>query len=145
MDLESSSLGQAVPRAEPAGGVDATARVLGTVLRAGVLISAAIILLGIILFVHRRGIGVNLFAPGGLPSGGAEDPSTLGELLNALNSNSHVPAAVTDIGLLTLMITPVLSVIVSMVSFARARDWTYVAFAAVVLCMLALGSVLERI
>jgi uncharacterized membrane protein len=43
------------------------------------------------------------------------------------------------------MITPVLSVVVAMVSFARGRDWTYVLLAAVVLCMLALGSVVERI
>ena len=145
MDSESRSLGPAAAPPEAPDGIDLTGRVLGTVLRAGVLFSAAIILLGVVLFVHRRGIGVILFAPAGLPAGGADDPSTLGELRAALNSNTHVAAAVTDIGLLTLMVTPVVSVIVSLVSFVKERDWTYVLLAAAVLCTLALGSVLEHL
>lgn len=148
MDLDSRGVSISQARraaAETSGDADVTAQVLGTILRAGVLISAAIIVLGMLLFVHGRGIGVILFAPRGLPASGAEDPSSIGELIAAFNSNTHVPAAVTDIGLLTLMVTPVLSVVVSMVSFARARDWTYVILAAVVLCMLALGSVVERL
>jgi uncharacterized membrane protein len=148
VDSESRHAGiaEAPPNTAPASGeVDATARVLGAILRAGVLISAAIIVLGMILFVHRRGLGGILFAPRGLPPGGPEDPRTLRELAQGFKSNTHIPAAVTDIGLLTLMVTPVVSVIVSMLSFARARDWTYVILAAVVLCMLALGSVLERL
>ncbi|MHB8731439.1 MAG: DUF1634 domain-containing protein [bacterium] len=124
---------------------DATARVLGTILRVGVLISAAIILVGVALFVHRRGAAAVLFGPRSLPAGSGEDPSTLGELLDALRSNAHVPVAVTDIGLLTLMVTPVISVVVSLISFARERDWTYVVLAAIVLCMLALGSALGHI
>lgn len=145
MDSDSRPLGVPAAAPEASAGIDVTARVLGAVLRAGVLISAAIILFGIALFVHRRGLGVILFAPRGLPAGAGEDPTTLQELLDALGSNTHVPAAVTDIGLLTLMITPVVSVIVSLVSFARARDWTYVILAAVVLGMLALGAVAGHI
>jgi uncharacterized membrane protein len=141
--VDSESRARTVPAAS--GELDVTAQVLAAILRAGVLISAAIIVLGIALFIHRRGIGVILFAPRGLPGGGAEDPSTIRELIDSVQSNAHLPAAVTDIGLLTLMVTPVLSVIVSMVSFARWRDWTYVFLAALVLCMLALGSVVEHI
>jgi uncharacterized membrane protein len=146
VDLESRTFAGTpeTPR-EASGGLDVTAQVLGTILRAGVLISAAIIVLGVLLFIHRRGLGAILLAPRGLPAGAGEDPSTLAELAAALRADTHVPAAVTDIGLLTLMVTPVLSVVVSMVSFARNRDWTYVALAAVVLSMLALGSVLEHI
>jgi uncharacterized membrane protein len=125
----------------PETGPDVTARVLGAILRAGVSLSAAIILVGVALFVHRRGVDVILFGPRGVPAGAGEDPSTVRELLQAITGNAHVPAAVTDIGLLTLMVTPVLSVIVSLVAFARARDWTYVIFAVVVLGMLALGAV----
>jgi uncharacterized membrane protein len=109
------------------------------------LISAAIILLGVVLFVHRRGLSVILFGPRGIPAGAEEDPSTVRQLLDAFSGNAHVPAAVTDIGLLTLMVTPVLSVVVSLVSFARARDWTYVVLAAIVVCMIALGVVLGQI
>ena len=144
MDLESRPLRAAEGAPEAPGEIDVTARALGAILRVGVVISGAIILFGVALFVHRRGFGPILFARG-LPAGTGEDPSTLGELLDALNSNTHVPAAVTDIGLLTLMITPVISVVVSLVSFARERDWTYVVLAAVVLGMLALGSVLGHI
>jgi len=145
VDSEFKSPGRTPAPPEAPGEIDVTGRVLGTVLRAGVLISAAIILLGVVLFVHRRGIGAILFAPPGLPPGGADDPSTLGELRAALNSNAHVAAAVTDIGLLTLIVTPVISVVVALVSFAKARDRTYVLLAAAVLCTLALGARLERL
>ena len=143
MGLESRPSGAAAP--EGPGEIDATARVLGAVLRAGVLISAAIILLGVALFVHRRGVGVILLGPRGVPVGAEDDPTTVRELLSAIVGNARVPAAVTDVGLLTLMVTPVLSVIVSLVSFALARDWTYVKLATVVLCMLALGIVVGHI
>jgi len=79
--------------------------------------------------VTRRGIQVILLGPRGVPAGAAEDPTTMQALLSALTGNEHVPTAVTDIGLLTLMVTPVISVVVSLVSFARARAWTYVPFA----------------
>ena len=133
--------------ASPAGhdAPDATARVLSVVLRVGVLISAAIIVFGVVLFVHRRGAGAVLFGPRSLPAGSGEDPSTIGELLDALRNDVHVPAAVTDIGLLTLMITPVVSVVVSLIAFARERDWTYVVLAAIVLGMLVLGSALGHV
>ena len=144
MDSESRA-GSAPASPEAGHEPDATARVLGAILRAGVLISAAIIVFGVALFVHRRGAAAVLFGARGLPAGSGEDPSTLGELLDALRNDVHVPAAVTDIGLLTLMITPVISVVVSLIAFARERDWTYVLLAAVVLGMLALGSALGHI
>ncbi|HEV2356056.1 MAG TPA: DUF1634 domain-containing protein [bacterium] len=130
---------------EAQGKVDMTGRVLGTILRWGVLCSAAIILLGVVLFVERRGLRVILLAPRGIPVGAEDDPRTLHQLLTDFEGNAHVPTAVTDIGLLTLMVTPVLSVIVSLVAFARGREWTYVLLAAIVLCMLALGTVIGRI
>lgn len=143
MGLDTKPPGSA---AAPAPGeTDATARVLSAILRVGVLLSAAIILLGVALFVQRRGIQVILLGPRGVPAGAADDPATVQALLNALTGNEHVPAAVTDIGLLTLMVTPVLSVVVSLVSFARGRDWTYVALATFVLCMLALSVVAGRL
>lgn len=131
--------------AETQGTVDATGRVLGTILRWGVLCSAAIILLGVVLFVERRGLRVILLAPRGIPVGAEDDPHTLHQLLNNFEGNAHVPTAVTDLGLLTLMVTPVLSVIVSLAAFARGREWTYVVLAAIVLCMLGLGTVIGQI
>ncbi|HEV2440552.1 MAG TPA: DUF1634 domain-containing protein [bacterium] len=145
MGLDPKPPGGPAAAPQALGEMDATARVLGAVLRVGVLLSAAIILLGMALFVHRRGVQVILLGPRGVPAGGAEDPATVQALLDALTGNEHVPTAVTDIGLLTLMVTPVISVIVSLVSFARTRDWTYVALATFVLCMLALGVVAGRL
>jgi uncharacterized membrane protein len=144
--VDSESKAAAPPAAPEAHhGPDATARALGAILRVGVLISAAIIVAGVALFVHRRGAAAVLFGPRSLPAGSGEDPSTIVELLGALRNDVHVPAAVTDIGLLTLMVTPVLSVVVSLIAFARERDWTYVVLAAIVLGMLALGSTLGHV
>lgn len=129
----------------PLGEVSVTARVLGAILRAGVLISAAIILVGVALFVHRRGAGFVLFGSRDLILGAGETPSSVRDLFDAVRNNAHVPAAVTDVGLLTLMATPVLSVVVSLLSFARHREWHYVVLSGIVLCMLVLGSILGSI
>lgn len=130
-----------LPRPQPPrhSDLDVIGRVLGAVLRVGVLLSAAIILLGVALFVHRRGWHVILLAPRGIPAGSELDPRTVRGLLDAFLGNEHVPTAVTDIGLLTLMITPVVGVVVSLVAFARDRDWMYLGLAALVLALLAVG------
>ena len=144
MGSESSARPPAPPKTS-LGEVSVIGRVLGTILRAGVLISAAIILLGVALFIRRRGAEFVLFGSRDLILGSGETPSSVRDLLDAVRNNAHVPAAVTDVGLLTLMATPVLSVVVSLVSFARNREWHYVVLAAIVLCMLALGSILGSI
>lgn len=144
MGSESSARPPAPPETS-FGEMSVIGRVLGTILRAGVLISAGIILAGVALTVHRRGLGFVLFGSRDLVLGSGETPSSVRDLLDAVRNNAHVPAAVTDIGLLTLMATPVLSVVVSLVSFARNREWHYVVLATIVLCMLALGSFLGSI
>ncbi len=117
--------------------------IISTVLRAGVLISAAIILIGVVLFVVLRG-GVRpiLLAPPGIPSGVEVNPQSVRVVLDRL-SPRH-PAAVTDLGLLLLIITPVASVVISIAAFARERDWTYVGLAAFVFAMLMLSFALGK-
>ena len=144
MDSDAKALGPAAAET-PLGEMSITARVLSVVLRAGVLVSAAIILVGVALFVHRRGAGYVLFGSRDLILGAGENPSSLRDLLDALRDNAHVPGAVTDIGLLTLMATPVISVVVSLLFFARHHEWTYVVLASIVLGMLVLGSILGSI
>ncbi|HET7266077.1 MAG TPA: DUF1634 domain-containing protein [bacterium] len=144
MDSESSAPRPAASEM-PLDETSPTARALGVILRAGVLVSAAIVLLGVGLFAHRRGLGFVLFGSRDAILGSGENPASLRELLDDLRNNAHVPGAVTDIGLLTLMATPVLSVVVSLGFFARHREWTYVIFASLVLGMLVLGSVLGSI
>ena len=138
-------------RATPTHGASAsgTARlpsspeaVISTVLRWGVLISAAIILCGIVLYVAQAGPRAILFAPPGVPPGVDRDPTSLGDVLRDMVM--LLPAAVTDLGLLILIVTPVLSVAVAAASFAAERDWTYAGFAAFVLAMLMVGFALGR-
>jgi len=115
-------------------GIDA---LLSQVLRWGVLVSAAIIALGVALYIARGGAHAVFFAPRGAPATWNTDPQSLHVVLNGLTSAQ--PVAVTDLGLLLLMITPVVSVGIAVVAFAARRDWLYVAIAGFVFAMLLLG------
>jgi uncharacterized membrane protein len=117
---------------------------ISTVLRWGVLAAAFVILAGVALFVVEAGPGAILLAPRGIPPGAERDPSALRIVLRELWAQRHVPTAVTDLGLLLLIATPVLNVIVVAVGFARERDWMYVGIATFVLMMLIVGFALGR-
>lgn len=119
-----------------------TEAVISTVLRWGVLAAAAVILVGIALYVAEAGPGAILFAPRGVPPGVDRDPTSLRIVLDELIP--HQPAAVTDLGLLLLIVTPVLSVAFSLASFVVERDWMYAGFAAFVLAMLMVGFAIGR-
>jgi uncharacterized membrane protein len=111
--------------------------ILAVVLRSGVLISAALIAAGIVLFMIVSGPRAVLFAPRIIPPGSETDPRSLRAVLDALIPAQ--PAAVTDLGLLMLLATPVLSVAVAIVIFIEARDLLYVGISTFVLAMLILG------
>jgi uncharacterized membrane protein len=97
------------------------------VLRGGVLLSAGLLILGALLY-----------ALAALRSGSAAFPSTyphsLGEIISGLSHGD--PLAVLALGLLVLLLTPVARVLVSILAFARERDWLYVAITALVLLIL---------
>jgi len=112
-------------------------RVLATILGWGVLISAALITAGIVLFMVVTGPRAILLAPRIIPPGSETDPRSLRAVLDALIPAQ--PAAVTDLGLLLLLITPVVSVASAIVIFVKAGDLLYVGIATFVLCMLILG------
>ena len=111
-------------------------------LRWGVLFSAAIIFLGIVLYVAQAGPRAILLAPRGIPPGVDRDPTSLGDVLRGMIT--PLPAAVADLGLLILIVTPVLSVALAAAAFAAERDWMYAGFAAFVLAMLMVGFALGR-
>ena len=77
-----------------------------------------------------------------VPAGAEQDPRSLRVVLDALLPPQ--PAAVTDAGLLLLMVTPVVSVGISAVAFAVRRDWLYVALAGFVFTMLMVGFAIGR-
>jgi len=116
--------------------------VIGTMLRWGVLAAATVILLGIVLYVVEGGVRPILFAPRGVPAGVELDPHSLRVVLDHLGPRE--PAAVTDLGLLLLIVTPVASVAIAIVAFARERDWMYVGLATFVFAMLMLSFVLGK-
>lgn len=116
--------------------------VISTILRYGVLASAFVILIGVALFVMQGGARAVLFSPHVIPPGVEQDPRSLKVVLDQLSPRQ--PANITDLGLLLLIATPVLSVLVSAVAFAVERDWMYLGIATFVLAMLAIGFALGR-
>jgi uncharacterized membrane protein len=98
--------------------------VISRVLRAGVLLSAGVISLGIIdfwLFPHRQ-------------SGTQDLPHSIAGVWTGLALAD--PSAIITAGLLLLVATPVIRVAVSIIAFAVNRDLLYVGITCLVLAIL---------
>src|SRR5258706_9190584 len=103
-----------------------TNTIIGWILQGGVMLSAALILLGLILFPFR---------PGGFSTARLlVFPQTLGEVWAGLLILR--PQAVITLGILLLIATPVVRVVVSVVAFALERDRRYVVITLAVLAIL---------
>src|SRR5579859_778302 len=89
--------------------------IISHVLRGGVLLSAAVVLVGAARYYFERG-AQPASAPGGLTY-----PHTLGGVIPALAAGS--PEAIITLGLLILLATPVVRVAVSIAAFALEHDW----------------------
>jgi uncharacterized membrane protein YfcA/uncharacterized membrane protein len=111
---------------QKASGITAS---IGWILQGGVLLSASIILLGVILLPTR---------PGGLsPERVLAFPQTLGQVATGLLVLR--PQAVITCGLFLLIATPIVRVAVSILSFAFERDRKYVVITSSVLLLLLLS------
>lgn len=110
--------------------------VISNVLRGGVLLSGAIILIGVILFYIRY------FSPGGGGTNAANFPQSFVGVGQGLARGD--PLAIIVLGLLVLLATPVLRVAVSIVAFGLERDWRYVVITSIVLAILMISFVLGR-
>ncbi len=115
-------------------------RVLGTLLRAGVVTAAAFVLLGGLLFVARHG--------GELPAYHVfrGEPSDLRSVAGIVRDAADISGrGLIQFGLLLLIATPVARVVFSVGAFALERDGRYVAITLLVLAVLvyslAFGSV----
>lgn len=106
--------------------------IISHVLRGGVLTSAAIIALGVVLFYVRA------------TSGTVSDvvPRSLGDVVGGLPRGE--PLAVVALGLVLLLVTPVLRVAVSIVTFALERDWLYTGITVLVLLILLVSFLLGK-
>jgi uncharacterized membrane protein len=110
-------------------------RAIGNLLRAGVLASAAVVLLG---------AGLHLARHGGDPvpdrSEFRPEPPEFSQPVQIVRSAlSGSGRAIIQFGLLLLIATPVARVAFSTVAFARQRDYLYVAITLVVLAILLYG------
>ncbi|MGH2518128.1 MAG: DUF1634 domain-containing protein [Ktedonobacterales bacterium] len=108
------------------------------VLRGGVLLSALIILIGVVAFYRdyfatsasTHAINITVF------------PHTLGSVGAGVAHGD--PLAIIVLGLLVLLATPFARVAVSIFAFALERDWRYVAITTLVLLILIVSFVLGK-
>ena len=121
-------------RAEPGWTDEQLEQVMGNLLRAGVLLAAAVVLLGAAVYLARHGTEpADHCAFHGEP----EDlRSPLGIVRDALALRGR---GLIQLGVLLLIATPVARVVFSAWAFARQRDWTYVLVTLFVLAVLSFG------
>ncbi len=110
---------------------DAFDRLLGAVLRAGVIISAAVVLIGAAIYLVRHGHELPMYhvfrgEPGNLTS-----IRGIFAEVRALRGRGVI-----QFGLLLLIATPIARVVFSVAGFVRQRDWLYVAVTTLVLALL---------
>jgi uncharacterized membrane protein len=107
-------------------------RVIGNLLRAGVLVSALVVAVGGGLYLRDEGV-----KPAREPHVFKGEPTDLRRPLSILRDAWHGRSdAVIELGLLLLIATPILRVAFSVIAFAIQRDRTYVAVTLVVLGVL---------
>ena len=104
---------------------------IGNLLRAGVLLAAAIVLTGGILYLarhHAERVNYHTFR-----AGGEETRKYAGIVQSAEHGES---AAIIQIGLLLLVLTPVARVAMALVGFSLERDRLYAVVSLIVLVIL---------
>jgi uncharacterized membrane protein len=106
--------------------------IIGNLLRAGVLLSASVVMLGGVIYLARHGHSTADYHT----FQGASSPLRFvtGILHGAFHRSGR---AIIQFGLLLLIATPIARVIFSAIAFARERDYLYVAFTLAVLSVLA--------
>ncbi|HEV8712750.1 MAG TPA: DUF1634 domain-containing protein [Candidatus Binatia bacterium] len=105
--------------------------IVGALLRGGVLLAAAVVLIGASVYLHKYG--------GATPDyrafrGEPEDLRSISGIVStalALRGRGLI-----QLGLLLLIATPVARVVFSAFAFARQRDYTYVTITLIVLTLL---------
>lgn len=107
-------------------------RIIGNLLRAGVILSGSIVLLGGLIYLSRHGSE----APAYHVFRG--EPSDLRTIRGVIQDVQAVRArGIIQLGLLLLIATPVARVAFLVYAFARRKDWMYSAIALSVLALLA--------
>lgn len=106
--------------------------IIAALLRVGVMVSAAVVLVGGIYYVVKYGANLpNYTAFHGEPREFRSVPGIVSAAL-ALRSRGII-----ELGLLLLILTPIARVVFSVIAFAVQRDRTYVVVTLIVLAVLA--------
>jgi uncharacterized membrane protein len=105
---------------------------LARVLRAGVLVSAFIVLCGGVVYVRKYGL---LTPDYGEFRGEPDDLRSVGGIISAAMTLRG--RGLIQLGLLVLIATPIARVIFSIIRFLVRRDWVYVEISSFVLLLLA--------
>lgn len=117
--------------------------VISVLLRAGVVTSLVIVLVGTVMtFVHNPAYTSSHADLDGLIGAGARFPDTAGEVARGVRHGDG--PAVVIAGLLVLIATPVVRVAVSIFAFLYQRDRTFVAITSVVLALLLVSFAVGR-
>jgi len=105
--------------------------VIGNLLRAGVIIAAATVFFGAIIYLLRHGFAVANYQVF------QHEPSYLCNIQGILgNASSFHGRGLIQLGLLLLIGTPIARVALSIFEFARKRDSLYVVITLIVFCIL---------
>ena len=113
---------------------DRTERLLGTTLRIGMALAAAVVLVGVLVLLATRG---QVATDDRVFRG---EPSELRGVAGIWRAARHLrPRGLIQLGLLILIATPIARVVFAALAFARQRDWLYTAVASIVLAALLFG------
>ena len=105
--------------------------ILGTLLRVGVIVSTAVVLLGGIIFLTNQGnqtVSFSEFEPEQVKF------SSVAEILSGLKTFDGL--AIIQFGVLLLIFTPIARVVFSIFSFLMEKDYMYVLIGIIVLCVI---------
>jgi uncharacterized membrane protein len=105
--------------------------IIGSLLRAGVLLAAAVVLAGGLLFIVRHGHeGISYSSFQG-------EPEALKSVAGVIEGVTTLQGeSIIQFGLLLLIATPIARVVFSAVAFALEHDYMYVVITLIVLCVL---------
>ncbi|HEX9067673.1 MAG TPA: DUF1634 domain-containing protein [Ktedonobacterales bacterium] len=107
---------------------------ISVVLRAGVVLSGALVALGGLLVVGREWLAHSPPA--------TEYPHSIAAVISGVAHGDGV--AILTLGLLVLLATPIVRVALSLVGYVRERDWRYVVITAIVLSIITLSLLLGK-
>jgi uncharacterized membrane protein len=129
------------PRATPIveGHDYRTEQIIGRLLQLGVLLAAAVVLIGGVMLLVQYGSHVAAFQT--FRGEGAALSSVTGIVRGAFQGDSR---AIVQLGLLLLIATPVARVALTLVAFVVQRDRLYVVATSIVLALLLYGLIWGR-